>query len=231
MLSTKFDAQDITKVLRDMVALTDTEKSAMLAQFATVEIAAADQANASAMGRKVPYQTYVDGRANSNLMSVRPDGVIVAEWELGVELVRWVYTTLREKAPVLKGEYRDSITIFAGDQAVSSPDDIGDADMITIMSTVPYARKLEGVSDGKYMSAKNKPDGSIFEFVSQMAKSRFSNQAKIIFTYRNLGGMTSSLEAWATIRRIKNSRKFGSRAAKRQYDKDTRNPAILIMLK
>lgn len=229
MLSTKFDAQDITKVLRDMVALRPEEKSAMLAQFATVEIAAADQANASAMGRKVPYQTYVDGRANSNLMSVRPDGVIVAEWELGVELVRWIYTTLREKAPVLKGEYRDSITIFAGDQAVSSPEEIGDADMITIMSTVPYARKLEGVAGKKYMSSQA-PDG-VFQVVHAMAVRRFSNQAKIRYTFRTIAGMTSSLESWATRRMAKNARKVGARKAQRQYDKDTRNPAILIMLK
>lgn len=201
----------------------------MLAQFATVEIAAADQRNAAVVGRKVPHETFVDGRPSSNLMSVRPDGIIVAEWDLGVEVVRWIYTTLREKAPVLKGEYRDSITIFANDRVVPSPDAIGNADMIVIMATVPYARKLEGIAGPKYMSSQA-PDG-VFKVVEAMGRRRFGNQAKIAYTFRNLGGMTSSLEAWASPRLSRNQRKFGRKKAQRQFDKDTRNPAILIMLK
>lgn len=227
MMSVKFDALDTTKILRDMVGFTPAEKSAALAAFAKTEIDLYDRANASALGAKVPYETFVDGVKSSNLMGVKPNGVIVAEWDIGLELVRWVYAMLRQKAPVLKGVYRDSITIFADERAVAAPEDAVGAEQVLIMSTVPYARKLEGVAGKQYMSSQA-PDG-VFQVVAAMAKRRFSNQAKIIYTFRNIGGMTSSLEGWAAGRRETNSRRFGAAKAKRQYDKDTRNPAILIM--
>jgi hypothetical protein len=229
MITTKFDALDTTKILRDMVGFTNAEKSVALAGFARAEIEIYDRANTAALGAKVPYETFVDGVKSSNLLSVRPDGVIVAEWDIGVELVRWIYTTLREKAPVLKGDYRDSITIFADDRAVADPAGAVGVDQVVIMSTVPYARKLEGVAGKKYMSSQA-PDG-VFQVVAAMAKRRFSNQAKISYTFRNIGGMTSSLEGWASGRRTTNSKRFGAAKSRRQYEKDTRNPAILIMFR
>jgi len=130
---------------------------------------------------------------------------------------------------VLKGDYRDSITIFADDRAVADPAGAVGADQVVIMATVPYARKLEGVAGKKYISSQA-PDG-VFQVVAAMAKRRFSNQAKISYTFRNIGGMTSSLEGWASGRRATNSKRFGVAKARRQYEKDTRNPAILIMFR
>lgn len=228
-ITSKFDALDSLKILGDLGFLTGAEKSAALASFATVEIAAADAINASAMGRKVPYTTFVDGSESRNFAAVRPDGTIVAEWELGVELVRWIYDALQNKAPVLKGDYKKSITIFADESAVSSPEACSGAEQVVIMSTVPYARKLEGVSGKKHMSSQA-PDG-VFQVIAAMAKKRFGNQAKISYTFRNLDGMTSTLEGWATRRRAKIARKIGRVKAQRQFNKDTRNPAILIMFK
>lgn len=225
----KFELFDKVEILKDLEGLSPQGRSAALAQFATVEIAKADAVNQQAFGNRIPYDTFVDGRPSRNLSTVRPDGTIVAEWKFGVEIVDWIYRTLREKAPVLKGEYRDSITIFADGVAVGTPKEAEGADQVFIMATVPYARKLEGVSDKKYMS-KQAPDG-IFQVVANTAKRRFGNQAKILYTFRGISGMTSHIEAWATRRSAKNARKVGSAKARRQYDKDVRNPAILIMFK
>ena len=153
MASARFELFDRETVLSGLDGLTPQGKSAALAQFAAVEIAKADAANAQGFGRRVPYETFVDGRPSDNLKSVRPDGVIVAEWQFGSEIIEWIYTTLREKAPVLRGVYRDSITIFADGKPVASPKEAEGADQVLIMSAVPYARKLEGVSGKKYMSA------------------------------------------------------------------------------
>lgn len=227
--SAKMELFDKVEILKGLEELTPQGRSAALAQFATVQIGLADAVNSRSFGKRIPYDTFVDGRPERNLSRVRPDGVIVAEWQFGVEIVEWIYRTLREKAPVLKGEYRDSITIFADGVAVGSPKDTEGADQVFIMATVPYARKLEGVAGEKYMSSQA-PEG-VFSVVYSTAKRRFGNQAKIIYTFRGIAGMTSHIEAWATRRMAKNARKVGRAKARRQYDKDVRNPAILIMFK
>ena len=102
-----------------------------------------------------------------------------------------------------------------------------------IVATVPYARKLEGPGGdyytSKYMSSQA-PDG-IFNVVHAVAKKRFGNQAKIDFTYRGITGGNTAIDRWALGKSIANRIRKGAAAARRQYQKDVRNPAILIRFK
>jgi hypothetical protein len=222
-ITTKFDLIDVRKIMDDFAG-TDAEISAALAAFARQEIAAADEQNARSNGRKIPHTVYVDGREGAPLTSVKPNGMIVAEWEFGEEIVAWCYKELRAYAPVLSGEYRDSITIFADDIAVATPADARGAEEVVLVATVPYARKLEGVSGSKYMS-NDAPDG-IFQVVAGLAKKRFGNQAKIYYTFRSVHGGGTSLQAWAFSNSIR--RGGGAARQRRQFEKNLRNPAILI---
>lgn len=222
-MSIKLQALDVRALFNETAVGSDAQASKLFADFAREQIAVADALNEKAAGRPVPYETFVDGRPSENLRSVRPNGVIVAEWELASDLVAWIYTALREKAPVLTGEYQKSITIFADGVAVSSPEQAAGAEEVVIMSTVPYARKLEGIPTPKYMSSRA-PEG-VFKAVYALARKRFSNQARIIYTFRSLNG--GEITGWAKGRAGRRASK-GAAAVQRRFERDVRNPAIVV---
>ncbi|MFA7279813.1 MAG: hypothetical protein WC100_06935 [Sterolibacterium sp.] len=224
-LTAKFDLIDVRRIVDELKG-TPAEQSAALAKFAQEEIAEADGINRRAYGKPIPHTTFVDGRETPNLATVKPNGVIVAEWNFAEEIIAWCYKELRNQAPVLSGEYRDSITIFADDVAVESPAAAASAEQVVIVATVPYARKLEGIAGPKYMSSQA-PDG-IFQVVAAIAKKRFGNQAKIYYTFRGVRGR-NSLESWAFSNAQKRAR--GTGGFRRQFEKNIRNPAILIIFK
>lgn len=221
----KFDAVDVQAIFAGEDGLTGPAASQAFARFASAQIAEVDQLNTSSAGRRVPYETFVDGRASDNLKSVKPNGIIVAEWQLGSDVVAWIYAALREQAPNLSGEYRKSITIFADNSAVSGPGETAAAEEVAIMATVPYARKLEGIAGAKYMS-KQAPEG-VFKAVYAIARQRFGNIAKIEYKMRAVAG-NSAISGWAAGRAAKTARSKGSAKANRQFERDSRNPAIIV---
>lgn len=224
-ITTKFELFDVVKFM-DEFAGSPQEQSKAFAKFARDEITEADNQNAKAYGRQIPHVEYVDGIEGSSLQNVWPNSTVVAEWQFGEEIVDWVFRALKERSPVLTGRFRNSISIFADDVMVKTPAEARGAEHVVIMSTVPYARKLEGLAGEKYMSSK-KP-GPIFQAVAAVAKRKFGNQARIAYTFRGPSGANTMIEAWASGKAGKHRL---TKKSKRQYDKDVRNPAVLIMFK
>lgn len=190
----------------------------IVADIARKAIVDAEQANAAALGRIPPHETFVNGARSERLEDVAPGGSIVAVFDLGGDVVRWIYDEVLKHAPVLTGAFRNSIRIYADGGEVGSPEETAGASEIVLTSLAPYARKIER---GK---SKQAPDG-VFEAVAALARARFGNVAQISFSYANPLAGGSDLDLWARKHAALKSR------PRKAYAKDTRQPAIKITMR
>lgn len=222
MIRTK--VQTIEKsVLLDLQAdLAPEARSRTLAEFAQAAINEADAHNDQALGRDVVPRVFVDRVEGAPLQSVKPDGVIVAVWEVGDDLLQFIRDSLQEAAPVLRGAFRKSIKIYADNVEVAEIEQARDADEVVFASTVPYARKIEG-SSRRPPQSRQAPNG-VFEVVAVLAAKRFGNIARVRFAYRDISG-AAGLERWASRNA---SRLEGVTKRRRQYQKNIRQPAIVV---
>ena len=190
-----------------------------IAAFAKDVIKKADDHNARVVGARVPYEVRVDGRLDAPLNSVRPDGgVILANWDMLNEIVEYVLTLLVRNSPVLTGRYRASHTIFADGDEVDSAEG-RTAREWAIMSSVPYARKIERGQGGSV---------AVYDTAAQMANRRYGNIASIKYTYLDWKGGQSMFTDWLNGR---DYRLLGKNAARRQFNKDSRQPTVVISYK
>jgi hypothetical protein len=183
--------------------------------MAAASIADIDASNDAALGRDVAYRTFVDGHATPNLRVATQNSVIVARWELGAGVIAYIADLLSKAGPALTGAYRRSMRIYADGVEIDDQDKAIGAREVLFLSTVPYARKIE-------RGLKGYAPGHVYEAVAAMANARFSNIARIKFTFAEPEGPAPALDAWAA--RSGSARRGGrDRRARRQ-------PAILVML-
>lgn len=190
------------------------------ADFARAEIAAAAKANAEALGQEPPHKTYINGSESESLERVKPGGSAVTVFDIHQGVVAFCFAKAKEFAPVLSGEYRASIRIYADDAEVGTPAEAEGAQEVVIAATVVYARKIEGVA-GKAPLSKQAPDG-VMQAVALLASSRFGNSARIKFSYRSISGV-KGLDDYSASR----ARRTGKSSAK-EHARDTRLPCIVI---
>lgn len=214
-VKTRFQPIERSTLFQAADGLSGAAASKALAGFARTQIDAAEATNRAAIGRFVPYTTTVDGSTTTDLDRVRPDGTIVAEFDLGSDLLIWIFEQLRAHAPVRSGRFRDSIKIFADGEEVDDPATATLADEVVFVTLVPYGRKIERGE------SKSAPDG-VFEAVASLASARYGNQARIKFSYREPTGGDSMLEQWAA------PRAAAARRPHRQHARDARQPAIIV---
>ena len=115
----------------------------MLAAFAAETIEEAKQQNKQVLGVVPPYEVFVDGREGAPLTSVKPDGVIRAEFQLVNEALAWISTQLQIHSPVLTGHYAKSHELFADGVDTENPNAAPPAEEYVFINTQPYARKIE----------------------------------------------------------------------------------------
>lgn len=191
-------------------------RSAMLAAFAAETIEEAKAQNKQVLGVVPPYEVFVDGREGAPLTSVKPDGVIRAEFELINEALAWIFQQLQIHSPVLTGQYARSHELFADGVDVGNPNVAPPAEEYVFLNTQPYARKIEGYRGlggvtHRAPSSPQAPDG-VYQAVATLAQRRFGNVAKITFSYRTaIGGDI-----------------IGGKAGDRSQ---LRNPAIIVRLR
>ena len=155
------------------------ERGRRLAGYARQALAEAQEVNRRATGVVPPHSTYVDGRLGAPLESVKPDGVIVFEFDLLNDLFEWIGEMLVANSPVLTGRYASSHAFFADGVKVEPGADLPEAGEYAFVSTTPYSRKIErGLSP-------QAPEG-VYEAVALLARRRFGNIASIRFSYRAL---------------------------------------------
>lgn len=138
--------------------------------------------NQSILGRLPPFQTFVDGNRGAPLESVKPGGVIVVEFELVSDVLRYIGEQLVLHSPHLTGRYEQSHRLFADGTPIDfNATAQGLAGEYVFVNTQPYARKIER---GQSPQA---PHG-VYEAVATLAKRRFGRLAKIEFNFRTLTG-------------------------------------------
>lgn len=196
--------KDIQPLLSDV--LTGPTRSQALAEFAAMAIEEAKETNRLALGRVPPYRTFVDGSEGVALSAVKPNGVIVAAFEIISDALQWIGDQLERHSPVRTGRYQRSHTLLADGIEIVMGADIPAADEYIFINSQPYARKIErGLSS-------QAPDG-VYQAVATLARQRFGNNiARITFSYRTL--ISGQL--------------VGGRAGNRS---EQRNPAIIVRIR
>ena len=199
--------------------LSPAARSRTLAFAARAILADTLEENSQVLGYVPGYQTFVDGSEGVPVEAVKPEGVIVYQFQLLFDLFVWIFMQLSSASPVLTGRYKSSHIFFADGAEIDPLGPIPVASEYVFMNDQPYARKIErGLS-------KQAPDG-VYEGVAALAAARYGNIARIIFTYRSMQG--GAIGEWArTTKMIHKNRRKQLEGDKRQMWL-TRQPAIVI---
>lgn len=195
MISTRVESinRDIELLMAD--GLSDAGRSATLAAFAEEEIEAAAIANRLAMGAETGKQVTVDGKIGAPLTTVRPDGIIAAEFNLLGDLIDWIGAQLVLASPRRSGRYAASHVMFVDGQQSALDAEVSGAREVAFVNVQPYARKIErGLSS-------QAPDG-VYQSVAAVAARRFGNVARVLFGYRSIAGKAKTDRQPAIIVRI-----------------------------
>lgn len=207
--------------------LSPEAQSRRLAAYARERLAEAQEINRQALGSIPPHDTFVDRRQGAPLESVKPDGVIVFDFELLDDLFAWIGEQLVVHAPVNSGDYQRSFVFFADGVEVEPGGNVPPAHEYVFLNTQPYARKIErGLSD-------QAPDG-VFQAVATLAKKRFGNLASIRFSYRALseGSIMAYQPVGSAAGRDRRGRFTASGADRtaQKMEQSLRTPAIVIQV-
>lgn len=179
---------DLVKLIPE--ELSSQAKSKTLAEHARTEIANARAHNDQVLGRSPDYDVYVDGRKGAALETVKPDGKIVAEFDLIVEMFEWIDDMLLLNSPVgterppqrwgkprpgHPGLYQRSHMFLVDDEEKDPRSPVGAFDEATFVSSVPYARKIErGLS--------SQATSGVYQVVAAMASKKYHNYAYIYYS-------------------------------------------------
>lgn len=171
----------------DIAAIVDENfspkaRSAALAGIAREILAEAEQQNSDALGFVPAHTTTVDGAIGADESTVRPDGEIRYAFELLPDMFGWILDMLQQFAPVLTGQFKASFELYADGNLIDATGEIPPASEYVFVSSVEYARKIEGDAS-RPPESKQAPNG-VFEAVATLAQQRFGNQANIKFSYR-----------------------------------------------
>lgn len=131
--------------LRVFVAdkLPEQAKEAMV-QAALTRKAQVESEQSSRAGVKPTVTMVVDGVKNAPLNTVKPNGVILLDWNYLQEAVLVTVGYLRRHGPVLKGDWKRAISVEVGERWVDPTAPIpADAKEAFVFVNVPYARRLE----------------------------------------------------------------------------------------
>lgn len=207
--------RDIDVMLAEV--LSPAAQSQALADVAREALAEGERQNAQALGFVPDHETFVDGRAGAAFETVKPDGTIIIEFDLLEELFVWIAEQLVKHSPFRSGRFAASHAFFADGIEVDPMGTVPPAETYVFVNTQPYARKIER---GQSPQA---PDG-VFEAVAALASRRFGNLARIWFTYE--APLTGAVQKWALWRAKRST--LRENAKRRQFQKDIRQPAILI---
>lgn len=145
-------------------------------------------ADASNKGLAPTWDAYANSPGNKDIDSVRLPGPIVYTYRYLSDLIQVALDELREKSPVLSGNYVRSHTLFVNGSPVEvAPKTLKAGDQIYIANPVPYARKIElgKTKAGRAFVIHASPH--LYERVAKSLASRYRGQAKISFGFVDLG--------------------------------------------
>ena len=191
----------------------DLSPAAASAAFAAAAHTILDETDAremAALGRVPPSVTYVDGIAGAALEAVKPEGLIVREYQLALDAIEVIREALQNISPRVTGRYRDSHSLFADGVEVTAGAAIPVAAEYVFASTVPYARRLERLFQ-------------VYQQTRREMVRRFGNQVRIKFGYQAVHG--GDLQKWAAKTRISHR---GHASLVSRQDWLARQPALFV---
>lgn len=162
--------------------------SAIIAEEARQAITEAADINAAAEGRQVPYTTTVDGSPSDDFDHVRPDGQIVATFDLlPSDMLEWISQQLFIHSPVRTGHYRASHRIFVDGVETALSAIARGVKEIVFADIAPYAPEIEP-HDGARGESRQAPDG-VYQAVAALARQRYGAIADIAFAFLPVPGI------------------------------------------
>jgi hypothetical protein len=199
--------KDISVFLNE--ALSPQAQSRAFAAFAREKLREGEEQNRQKLGQTPSHTTTVDGVKEAPLETVRPNGIIVFEFDLVFDLLGWIAGQLAIHSPIRTGEFLRSHALFADGTEVADPAKPPPAQEYVFLS-LDKPGKVRSLERGHSRQAPN----GVYEVVAELAQRRFGNQASVRFAYHapyrpDLRGMTGK--------------------ARRQAEKDVRVPAIVVV--
>lgn len=143
--------------------------------------------------RPASFKRIVDGVVGAAEEAVRPDGMIIYDYDRLNVVADFALQTLRDKSPVgghgdkHPGLYRDSHTLFLNEKPVADLGSYKTGDEIAIANLTPYSRKIE--VGGMTMTVPG--TDHVYQQAQQIVAGRYGNIASVEFTYRGLIGLSS----------------------------------------
>lgn len=213
MITTKVEPLDREVGLILAGELSPAAQARAFAQYAREQIDEARAVNLRALGLPPPFEVFVDGQPARPLESVKPSGVIVAEFALLAPVLTWIDAQLRIHSPVRSGRYRKSHRLFADGVEASLRQLPPGALEFAFVPTVPYARLIEpDPRTGRKAQSKQAPDG-VYQVVAALARKQFGKVGSISFGWREVAGMLESARA---------------RRSRPGSPRDMRQPSIIV---
>jgi hypothetical protein len=210
MIDSKVDLIDRDVIVALTQDLSPAAQSDALVAFAQQQLDVAEQADTKVLGEVPDHETFVDGSATDDLSSVRPDGVIVFDFDVLTLVVRWIEDQLITHSPVRTGRYKRSHRIFVDGAETDGVGKIaGDVKEVVFAPLVPYARRIE---EGW---SKQTPDG-VYQVIAAMARHRFNGAIDISFGFREIAGLEESAP---------------ERQSRPNRPRDLRQPAIILTVR
>lgn len=195
--------------------------------------AAAVRAHAEVMAtdpRPINFVRHVDGVEGAPEQSVRPDGIIVYDYNRLDLIAKDALDLLRKNSPVKSGDYVRGHVLYLNGQAVETLKNWKPGDEISITNYVEYARVIEvGKRGSKTVKFSMPPH--VYEKVAQLLRRTYGAYADIQFTYRGLvaGAQINPLQTGAAPLRQGTGGRFVARGGARAHNKsEARYPTITI---
>jgi hypothetical protein len=180
--------RDIELIVSDLTS--PEARSARLAEFAAEQIEEVRQNNRAVVGRDLPYEVVVDGKVGVALTAVKPNGVIVANFDLLREVLEWIGEQLLLESPRLTGRYMRSHVMFVDGVEHDLDGPIPPGESYEFVNTQPYARKMEPRPGGAPQSDQA-PKG-VYHVLAAVAQKRFGNIARVRYSFRAINGEKGS---------------------------------------
>jgi hypothetical protein len=181
------------------------------------------------------YRQIVDGVLGAPLESVKPTGEIVFNWSYLPEVVSLVVQALIARAPMLKGTYRNSIIVMIDGIEAEPGTELDSIDIttkeVTIVPTVPYARRLEVGKrhDGSPFVLQVKPH--IVEETSIVVRRLYGQFVNVQFNYVDFSGAFVLSESGRIARHFVNGRWRSDQSPRKRHGRveaNVRYPAIVL---
>lgn len=181
----------LTTTLRVQVPRQNAEAArTLLAETAEAERARVLREQRNRAGVTPSTAHAVDGRRGADFRSVRPDGMILLEFGYVREIAARAAEELIKAGPRNSGAWAAGIVVLVNDAETEPGAEIPhDAANVALVSTVPYARKLEiGHTKDGFPFILDDEDYRLVERTAQRLRSIYAGLADVRFNYIDLEG-------------------------------------------